>query len=118
MARRISSILLICNSYDNFSLEEDGRLDVKIASEYADLNLSNPPRLRRVETTSDALDLLAAGERFDLVLTMYYVGEISVFDFAPRAKAFDPSMPIVLLSSFSREVYRRIEESQCLLQII
>lgn len=111
MARRISSILLICNSYDNFSLEEDGRLDVKIASEYADLNLSNPPRLRRVETTSDALDLLAAGERFDLVLTMYYVGEISVFDFAPRAKAFDPSMPIVLLSSFSREVYRRIEES-------
>ena len=39
MARRISSILLICNSYDNFSLEEDGRLDVKIASEYADLNL-------------------------------------------------------------------------------
>ena len=111
MARRISSILLICNSYDNFSLEEDGRLDVKIASEYADLNLSNPPRIRRVETTSDALDLLEAGERFDLVLTMYYVGEISVFDFAPRAKAFAPSMPIVLLSSFSREVYRKIEES-------
>ena len=111
MARRISSILLICNSYDNFSLEEDGRLDVKIASEYADLNLSNPPRIRRVETTSDALDLLEAGERFDLVLTMYYVGEISVFDFAPRAKAYAPSMPVVLLSSFSREVYRKIEES-------
>lgn len=111
MARRISRILLICNSYDSFSLEEDGRLDVKIAGEYADLNLSNPPRIRRVETTADALDLLAAGERFDLVLTMYYVGEISVFDFAPRAKEFDPSMPIVLLSSFSREVYRKIEES-------
>lgn len=111
MARRISSILLICNSYDNFSLEEDGRFDVKIASEYAELNLSNPPRIRRVETTSDALELLSSGERFDLILTMYYVGEISVFDFAVRAKEFDPSVPIVLLSSFSREVYRKIEES-------
>ncbi|MBR0290838.1 MAG: phosphoenolpyruvate synthase [Bacteroidales bacterium] len=109
MARRIRSILLICNSYDSFSLEEDGRIDVQIANEYADLNLSNPPQIRRALSTADALALLDAGERFDLVITMYYVGEISVFDFARKAKAIDPSMPIVLLSSFSREVYRKIE---------
>ena len=109
MAKRIRSILLICNSYDSFSLEEDGRIDVQIANEYADLNLSNPPQIRRALSTADALALLDAGERFDLVITMYYVGEISVFDFARKAKAIDPSMPIVLLSSFSREVYRKIE---------
>ena len=111
MARRIRSILLVCNSYDAFSLEEDGRLDAQIAREYADLNLSNPPVIHRAASTSEALDRLAAGERFDVAITMYYVGAVSVFDFAPRAKAFDPDMPVVLLSSFSREVYRQIASS-------
>ena len=113
MAKRIRSILLVCNSYDSFSLEEDGRLDTQIAREYADLNLSNPPRIRRAASTAEALGMLESGERFDLVITMYYVGEVSVFDFATRAKEFDSGMPIVLLSSFSREVYRQIEEAAC-----
>ena len=111
MAGRIRSILLVSNSYDSFSLEEDGRIDTQIAQEYAELNLSNPPEIRRVPSTSDALALFEAGERFDLVITMYYVGEISVFDFAQKAKEYAPGMPVVLLSSFSREVWRKIEES-------
>jgi CheY-like chemotaxis protein len=109
MARRVRRILLICSSYDRFSLEEDGRIEKQISQEYAELELSNPPEIRRVETTAQALDLLEKGERFDLVITMYYVGEISVFDFSARAKAYDPEMPIVLMSSFSREVYRKFE---------
>ena len=109
MSRRIRSILLICNSYDSFSLEEDGRIETQISQEYAELGLSNPPQIRRVETTAEALNLFEGGERFDLVVTMYYVGEISVFDFSEKAKGYDPDMPIVLLSSFSREVYRKIE---------
>ena len=109
MSRRIRSILLICNSYDSFSLEEDGRIETQIAQEYAELGLSNPPQIRRVETTAEALTLFEGGERFDLVVTMYYVGEINVFDFSEKAKGYDPDMPIVLLSSFSREVYRKIE---------
>ena len=111
MTRRIRNILLVSNSYDSFSLEEDGRIDTQIAQEYADLNLSNPPQIRRVASTADALALFDAGERFDLVITMYYVGEISVFDFARKAKELDPNMPVVLLSSFSKEVYRKIQES-------
>ena len=111
MTRRIRSILLICNSYDSFSLEEDGRIETQIAQEYADLNLSNPPEIRRVETTTDALALLRAGQRFDLVITMYHVGEMSVFDFASEAKACDEAMPVVLLSSFSREEYRIIVDN-------
>ncbi|MBO7643742.1 MAG: phosphoenolpyruvate synthase, partial [Bacteroidales bacterium] len=113
MSRRIRSILLVCNSYDSFSLEEDGRLDVQIAREYADLNLSNPPRVHRAASTAEALDRLAAGERFDVALTMYYEGSVNVFDFADSAKKYDPAMPVVLLSSFSREIYRRIEETAC-----
>ena len=71
MSRRIRSILLICNSYDGFSLEEDGRIETQIAQEYAELGLSNPPQIRRVETTADALTLVGEGERFDQVITMY-----------------------------------------------
>ena len=113
MARRIRSILLVCNSYDAFSLEEDGRIDSRIAREYADLNLSNPPRIVRAPSTAEALSMLSAGQRFDLAVTMYQVGEVSVYDFASRAKELDPAMPVVLLSSFSREVYREIEENAC-----
>ena len=109
MARRVRRILLICSSYDRFSLEEDGRIEKQISQEYAELELSNPPEIHRVETTVQALALLEAGERFDLVITMYFVGEMSVFDFSTRAKACDPEMPIVLMSSFSREVYRKFE---------
>lgn len=106
MARRIRRILLVCNNYDNFSLEEDGRLDMRIAREYADLNLSGPPVFERVESTAQALEKAAAGERFDLIITMY---ESRVFDYAARQKEYSPDTPIVLLTSFSKVLYRQLE---------
>ena len=41
MARRIRRILLVCNNYDNFSLEEDGRLAgfIKVAGAMSDQGL-------------------------------------------------------------------------------
>ena len=58
MARRVKRILLVCNNYDSFALEEDGRIDVQIAQEYAELNLSNPPAITRAETTREALAII------------------------------------------------------------
>ena len=110
MARRIRRILLVCNNYDNFSLEEDGRLDARISREYSELNLSNPPVFERVETTLEAIALAEKGERFDLVITMYNVGEMDVFDFSARMKSYCPDTPIVLLTAFSKEIYRRMEQ--------
>ena len=110
MSRRIRRILLVCNNYDNFSLEEDGRLDMRISREYSELNLSNPPQFVRVETTADALRLVEEGESFDLVITMYNVGSIDVFDFSGKMKAVAPDTPIVLLTSYSKEVWRRMQE--------
>ena len=110
MARRIRRILLVCNNYDNFSLEEDGHLDARISREYSELNLSNPPVFERVETTLEAIALAEKGERFDLVITMYNVGEMDVFDFSARMKSYCPDTPIVLLTAFSKEIYRRMEQ--------
>ena len=59
MERRVRRILLVCNNYDSFALEEDGRIDVQIAQEYAELNLSNPPSITRAETTDEALEHLS-----------------------------------------------------------
>ena len=110
MARRIRRILLVCNNYDSYSLEEDGHIEAQIAEDYSALNLSNPPEIIRVETTVEALEKVRGGERFDLVITMYNVGEVSVFDFSCQMKQLVPDTPIVLLASFSREIYRRIQD--------
>ena len=110
MAKRIRRVLLVCNNYDNFFLEEDGRLDMRIAMEYSGLNLSNPPVFERVDSTAEALRRMQEGDRWDLVMTMYGAGELDVFDFASALKECTPETPVVLLTSFSKEVYRQLED--------
>lgn len=110
MIRRIRRILLVCNNYDSFSLEEDGHIEAQITQEYSELNLSNPPSIVRAESTVDALEMLKDEEAFDLIITMYNVGQVDVFDFSLKAKETSPDTPIVLLTSFSRELYRHIAD--------
>ena len=101
----------MCNSYDSYTLEEDGRLEVQITQEYSELNLSNPPSITRVESTIEALKLIEAGEEFDLVITMYNVGEMDVYTFSHEMKRICPKTPVVLLTNFSKEIYRQIEQA-------
>ena len=110
MARRIRRILLVCNNYDSFSLEEDGHIEAQIAQDYEQLNLSNPPAVVRAESTTDALEVLRNDKGFDLIITMYNVGKMDVFEFSSKAKDLLPDTPIVLLSSFSKEIFRNIAE--------
>ena len=109
MARRIRRILLVCNNYDKFALEEDGRIEPRITAEYSELNLSNPPVLERAESTVEALEMMENGAQYDLVITMYNVGEVDVFDFSQRAKAIDPDTSVVLLTAFAKEIYKKME---------
>ena len=110
MKHRIRKILLVCCSYDGYILEEDGHIEQQINQEYIDLNMSNPPALLRVSSTAEALDLLREDDRFDFILTMYNVGEPDVFDFAKIVKERHRHIPVVLLTSFSKDIYRRIDE--------
>ncbi len=110
MTRRIRRILLVCNNYDSFSLEEDGHIEAQITQDYSELNLSNPPSIVRAESTLDALEVLKEDKHFDLIITMYNVGKLDVFGFSSQAKELLPDTPIVLLSSFSKEIYRHIVE--------
>lgn len=110
MSRRIRRILLVCNSYDSFSLEEDGHIEYKITKEYSELNLSNPPSIERAETTAEALGKIRDEGNFDLIVTMYNLGKVDAFEFSRQVKEIAPATPVVLLCSFSREIYRRIAE--------
>ncbi len=110
MKYRIHKILLVCCSYDGYILEEDGHIESQINQEYLDLNMSNPPSFTRVSSTSEALALLAEDDSFDFILTMYNVGEPDVFTFARTIKRHHPNRPVALLTSFSKDIYRRIEE--------
>ncbi|WP_300798835.1 PEP/pyruvate-binding domain-containing protein [uncultured Alistipes sp.] len=110
MKYRIHKILLVCCSYDGYILEEDGHIESQINQEYLDLNMSNPPSFTRVSSTSEALALLAEDDTFDFILTMYNVGEPDVFAFARLVKERHPQIPVALLTSFSKDIYRRIEE--------
>lgn len=109
MIRRVRRIMLVCNNYDSFALEEDGRIDVQIAAEYAELNLSNPPTIVRAETKQDALALLTAGEHFDVVIALYNVHVQDAFDLAHSLKQLAPDTPMVLMSSFSKETFLRVK---------
>ncbi|MBQ9439819.1 MAG: hypothetical protein IJU35_04430 [Paludibacteraceae bacterium] len=72
MAVRVKRILLVCNNYDSFVLEEDGRIDVQIAQENAELNLSNPPSIIRTETTDAAVAFpVANGMFFDCFVKIF-----------------------------------------------
>lgn len=110
MQYRIRKILLICSSYDAYILEEDGHIGSQINREYLDLNLSNPPTFVRVATTTEGLERLKEEQDFDLVISMYNVGPPDVFDFARVVKKDHPELPIILLTSFSKDLYRRIEK--------
>ena len=110
MKYRIHKILLVCCSYDGYILEEDGHIESQINQEYIDLNMSNPPSLTRVSSTAEALEALGEDDSYDFILTMYNVGEPDVFTFARIVKERHPQIPVALLTSFSKDIYRRIEE--------
>jgi hypothetical protein len=105
---RIRKILMICSNYDAFILEEDGQIEAQIFREYIDLNLSNPPKFIWVQTAAEARELLNTVVGIDMVMCMYNVSDKEVFALASEIKSERPNLPFVLLTHFSKEVYRRL----------
>lgn len=103
MKKRIYNVLLIASNYDSFVLEGDGRIDEQIFNEYVSLSLRYPPQFIQVPSEKEALKVLKE-QNIDLIITMLGMGKSEAFDQAKRIKALYPSIPIVVLTSFSREV--------------
>ena len=107
MEQRIYNILLIASKYDAFMLEEDGRIDEQIFNEYTSLNLRYPPRFTLASTLEEARELLLT-RTFDLIIMMPAVENSGVFNYAKQIKSVHATVPIVLLTPFSSEVFHRL----------
>ncbi len=99
MLKHIYNVLLICSDYDRFLLEEDGRVEEALYTEYTQLGLSNPPKITHVNTPQEALKILSSSSRkFELVISMLDLGNEHVEELAEEIKEVYPYMPIVVLS--------------------
>ncbi|HUU99954.1 MAG TPA: PEP/pyruvate-binding domain-containing protein [Bacteroidales bacterium] len=107
MQKRIHRVLVICSNYDNYMLEEDGRIDEQIFNEYVSLNLRYPPTFFQTDNAEDAFRILQK-ENIDLVISMLSLRGTDVFALAKIVKAKYERIPIVVLTYFSREVSLRL----------
>ena len=108
MQKRIHKVLVICSNYDNYMLEEDGRIDEQIFNEYVSLNLRYPPSFVQTDNAEDAFKILKEGN-VDLVISMLSLKGTDVFALAKKIKNKYEEIPIVVLTYFSREVSLRLE---------
>ncbi len=97
MQYRVREILLVSSLYDAFVLEEDGRISDRIFGEYVDLNLRFIPKIIRVSTAAEALELLERMS-FDLVITMPHLQGMPPLEFGRRVKVMHPGLPVVMLT--------------------
>ena len=106
---RIRKILMICSNYDAFILEEDGQIESQIYKEYIELNLSNPPKFVWVTDSEQARKVLEGNADIDMVICMYNFADNEVLSLANSLKQGDRKIPFVLLTHFSKEIYRRLQ---------
>ena len=108
MQCRIFNVLIIANPYDAFMLEDDGRVDEKIFSEYMQLGLRYPPSFTQVCTIEEASDAISK-QHYDLIICMPGNADNDAFDVARAAKEITPDTPCVVLTPFSHGISRRME---------
>ena len=104
MQFKVQEILLVSSLYDAFLMEEDGSLATRLINEYHGLNLSKAPRITRVSTAEEALEIIRKVP-FDMVLTMPYLGSMDAFELGAEIKKIRPDIQVVLLAHNLRSTF-------------
>jgi DNA-binding NarL/FixJ family response regulator len=105
MPHRVEHVLLVSSLYESFILEEDGLFTEMITSEYLHLNLSHAPRVTRVSTAQEGLEVIDKLP-VDLVITMTCLRDLTVAEFADEVKRLKPELPVVVLADEARSILR------------
>lgn len=108
MRRRIYNVLIVANPYDAFMLEDDGRIDEKIYSEYVELGLRYPPTFTQVSSIEEAERVLESTV-VDLVICMPGNADNDAFTVAHAIKDEFPDIHCVVLTPFSHGITKRME---------
>ena len=91
MPFQVQDILLVSSLYDAFTLQEDGRLNELILSEYLDLNLHHTPGITHVSSGAEALALAREQPRFNLIVTTIQTGDMDAVGLARAVRAAGPA---------------------------
>jgi len=108
MSKRIHNVLLVATNYDAFMLEDDGRVEEQIFNEYTALNMRHPPRFSQVTNVDKALAMMKKNT-FELIIVMPNMDDSDIFGSSRLIRERHPQVPIVVLTPFSREMSKRIE---------
>ncbi len=104
MPFKVQEILLISSLYDAYIMEEDGSIATRLINEYHGLNLSKPPKITRVSSAVEAFHLLT-GKKFDMVITMPFLGGMDAFALGSAIKKIQPDLPVILVSHNMRSTF-------------
>ncbi len=102
--RRVRDILLVSSLFGFYLFEEEGLLYEQIQSEYRGLQLSHTPEFTRVSSGREALKMLDAGTRFDLIIMTLHVEDATPLRLARAIRERGIATPIVLLGYDNREL--------------
>jgi CheY-like chemotaxis protein len=111
MSKRIRNILLVSSLYDSYTLEEDGKFTELLFSEYLNLNLRYAPRIVRVSTGEEALQLLEK-ENFDLVISMLSIGHMQCDELGRAIREKVSGLPFVVLAYTGRDLKILMDEGK------
>jgi CheY-like chemotaxis protein len=103
MQYKIGEILLVATKYDAFILQQEGQLTEVIFNDYFTLNLSSAPRITSVPTARQAQSKLKS-KRFDLVVVMMRIPDMTPFQLSKKIKAAYPDLPVLLLLKDNAEI--------------
>jgi len=105
MSYRIREVLLVSSRYDSYIMVDDGQLGESLDAEFYERNLNYTPRITRVTSGEEALDILDS-RPFDLVITRTRIGVMNVLDLAREVKDRFENLPVVLLTDNPAEAIK------------
>lgn len=104
MKHKISEILIVSTFYDAFVFEQDNNIFEQIFGEYQHFNLSTTPRITSVPSGVQALEAIK-NKRYDIIISMIRIGDISPFELSKQAKKIYPDLPFYLLLNVQSDIY-------------
>ena len=104
MPFRVNDILLVSSLYDSFILREDGRLNELLIGESLELNLHQVPGITHVSTGKEAVKMVRAEPRFNLIVTNLQVADMDAAQLARDVKAAGLNVPVIVLAYDYREI--------------
>ncbi len=101
---RVHDVLLVSSLYDSFILREDGRLGELLIGESLELDSQQVPGITRVSNGAEALALLRAEPRFNLIVANLSLGDMDAAQLAGAIRASGLDVPVVVLGYDYQEI--------------